>query len=143
LNGELPLENQQLWITVEEMHDRLIEGGVDRALTIDHLRVALIRGNRSNIFLNRRMDNEIIYYRPSSLMHEDGAPIDQRKRHTGISTRGLPVLPPKDYFYSNSDNIHLKVEMVNEALIKYEEELSNCEYILYKCIYIVLFIDMH
>ena len=129
MNGELPLENQQLWITVQEMHDRLIEGGVDRALTIDDLKVALIRGNKSDLFLNRRMENGIIYYRPSSLMHEDGAPIDQRKRHTGISTRGLPILPPKDYFHSNSDIIRERVELVNEALIKHEEELSNCEYI--------------
>lgn len=41
LNNELPADLAAMWITVEEMHERLLHGGVDRRLTVDDVHDAL------------------------------------------------------------------------------------------------------
>ena len=78
LNGDLPDEHSKMWVTVDEMHARLVEGGVDRSLTIDLLQEALKRHNRGEKYASRRMDNGSVYYRPSMYQHNDGTPADQR-----------------------------------------------------------------
>ena len=148
LNGDLPDEHSKMWVTVDEMHARLVEGGVDRSLTIDLLQEALKRHNRGEKYASRRMDNGSVYYRPSMYQHDDGTPADQRQRKLGARkqmNRRLPILPPKNYFLSNSamGATNRKVSMLNDALRKYEKKIidENSEYnfccsIIYKCMLI-------
>lgn len=135
LNGELPEEYSKMWVTVEEMHARLIEGGVDRSLTIDLLQCALTRQNKGEKFVSRRTDNGSVYYRPSMYQHDDGTPSDQRQRKLGARkqmNRHLLILPPKNYFLSESamGATNFKILSLNNALINYEKKIidENSEY---------------
>ena len=54
LNNGLPENNNKYWITIEEMRERLIHCGVDRALTTDILRQALKKVNRGEAIMTKR-----------------------------------------------------------------------------------------
>ena len=54
LSGDLPEEYSTTWVTVDEMLGRLIEGGVDRALTKEHLEYAVKHHNRGGAYLSQR-----------------------------------------------------------------------------------------
>lgn len=79
-NSDLPEENSTLWVTVDEMHNRLMKGGVDRSFTIEMLKYALNRANRGNMYLLRRPDDKETYTRPTNHIDDDEMPVDQPKR---------------------------------------------------------------
>lgn len=79
-NSDLPEENSTLWVTVDEMHNRLMKGGVDRSFTIEMLKYGLHRANRGNMYLLRRPDDKETYYRPTKYIDDDEMPVDQPKR---------------------------------------------------------------
>lgn len=125
LSAELPEEYATLWVTVGELHKRLIEGGVDRALTIEQLEYALKRAN-NNVYLSRRRDRGEIYYRPSKYAHDDGTPVDQRERASGQKERHLPILPERGWFASNPAT-EGKLSQINDALIGLGERMAEGE----------------
>ena len=58
LNSALPDDYKKCWITVDEMRERLVHCGVDKALTTDILMTALTRANRSGVILEKRPQKE-------------------------------------------------------------------------------------
>ena len=142
LNGDIPDENSMIWITLDEMRDRLVEGGVDRSLTTDILQSAVTLHNRGERYLSRRPHDNIKYYRPSKYQYCDGTPDDQRSTGGGRKqmNRNLPIHPPKNYFLSALaiPATNFKVKMLNDALIEYENKLADeeSEYILPAVLYI-------
>ena len=73
-NAALPHKNMELWVTIEEMRERLIHIGVDRMLSIGMLESAINRVGKG--LITRRRDRGTSYYRPSLLDHEAGTPLD-------------------------------------------------------------------
>ena len=69
-NSALPRENMEVWVTMEEMRDRLIHIGVDCVLTTEMVENAIKRVGRG--LISRRRDWGISFYRPSLLDHECG-----------------------------------------------------------------------
>ena len=126
LNGDIPDVNSMIWITLDEMRDRLVEGGVDRSLTIELLQSAVTLHNRGERFLSRRAHDNIKCYRPSKYQHIDGTPVDQRSTVGGRKqmNRNLPIHPPKNYFLDTPGTIY-KVNLLNEALIEYENKIAD------------------
>ena len=76
-NSDLPRNNMEVWVTMEEMRDRLIHIGVDRVLSTEMVENAIKRVGRGLISRRRDGGNNISFYRPSLLDHECGAPLDQ------------------------------------------------------------------
>ena len=120
-NSALPRKNMELWVTIEEMRERLIHIGVDRMLSIEMIQTAIKQVG--NGLITRRRDWGTSYYRPSLLDHEAGTPLDQRTKLAGYLNR-LPIYPPKDFLKDSSQESRDKLEYVNRSLCDYEDELS-------------------
>ena len=112
---QLPDENTIIWVDVNEMRDRLICGGVDRALSKKLLEIALHRANREGNFLSKNEYEKIQYYRPKSLQDAVGTPKDQRGSQSGQGVRN----PPREYILSDkvSPDTTIKVWDLNFALV--------------------------
>ena len=75
LNNQTPRENNIYWITIEEMRDRLVHCGVDKALTTNMIGEALKKVNRGESFLTRRHEGKTPHYRPAIYSNEAGLPM--------------------------------------------------------------------
>ena len=95
LNNNIPQENAKYWVTVEEMRERLVGGGVDKALTVDIISDALRWANRNSCLLTNRKDGRTNYYRPACYSHEVGSPLDQRINLVG--SKRVPISPVRNY----------------------------------------------
>ena len=127
LSCDLPEEYSTTWVTVDEMLDRLIEGGVDRALTKEHLEYAVQRHNRGGAFLSRRGEGGGVFYCPSRYQYAPGTPIDQQKRHSGQGRRNLPISPLHRGFLLSNPSSAIKTSKLNNALIQLEEQQIRAE----------------
>ena len=78
LGCQLPDENAIIWVNVNEMRDRLICGGVDRALSTELLEISLTRVNQGGCLLSKNVYQEIAYSRPKSLLYAVGTPTAQQ-----------------------------------------------------------------
>ena len=94
-------------------------------MTIEQLEYALKRAN-NNVFLSRRRDCGVIYYRPSRYAHDNGTPVDQRKRASGQKVRHLPILPERGWFASNPATEE-KLSQINDAVIALNERMAEGE----------------
>ena len=119
-NSAIPYKNMVLWVTIEEMRERLVHIGVVRMLSIEMLQTAIKQVG--NGLITRRRDWGTSYYRPTLLDHECGTPFDQRTKVAGYSNR-LPLFPPKDFLKVSSEESRNKLEYVNRSLREYEDEL--------------------
>lgn len=127
LNSFYRSENMILWITIDELRERLVYSGVHPSLTTDMLQVALTRMNKGNSFMVKRKDGHTSFYRSALCLHESGAPLDQRTNlSTGYSKR-LPILPDcRDYLKTHPDAVD-KVEFINKALLQYQNDNTAYE----------------
>ena len=125
LNNQTPRENNMYWITIEEMRDRLIHCGVDKALTTNMIGEALKKVNRGESFLTRRHEGKTPYYRPAIYSNESGTPNDQRIVLKG--SKRLPITPQRDYFKSTEQTANM-LAMVNQALVQFDNDShSQCK----------------
>ena len=86
LNHHIPAENMKYWVTVDEIRDRLVHCGVDRALSSDMVFQALSVVNRSGILMTKRPDGNTKYYRPSLLWPFNRISTWSAKNATGLQT---------------------------------------------------------
>ena len=125
LNNQTPRENNMYWITIEEMRDRLVHCGVDKALTTNMIGEALKKVNRGESFLTRRHEGKTPYYRPAIYSNESGTPNDQRIVLKG--SKRLPITPQRDYFKSTEQTVNM-LAMVNQALVQLDNDShSQCK----------------
>ena len=117
LNSALPDDYKKCWITVDEMRERLVHCGVDKALTTDILMTALTRANRSGVILEKRPEGKTKYFRPATYAHLPGTPLDQRKKWKG--ERRTPISPERDFLVSKSVQADT-VKAINKALKEYD-----------------------
>ncbi|EJK47094.1 hypothetical protein THAOC_34212 [Thalassiosira oceanica] len=117
LHNSLPESLLRIWVTAEELRLRLIVGGVDESLKIEHIRDALRRHNTDFIFLTSRVYADVIYYRPTLIHEKDpkDLPNGQRFKNkaTGVQNR-VNVSPDRDCLRI-SDAV--KLQQVNEILV--------------------------
>lgn len=103
LNNRLPGDQWEKWVTVAEIQDHLVMGGVDWALTVKHILSAMNKFNRREQLLRRRRDRGASYYRPPDF--EDECPDDQSCwKESGHPNRLFTraIMPPmKGYLKSN------------------------------------------
>ena len=83
LNHKLPEEKSSIWVTVEEMHSRLVHSGVRPSLTIDMVSSALLTANRGECIITKRQFYNCLYYIPTSFADNDELPNDQRFKGRG------------------------------------------------------------
>ena len=62
LNSELPNDLGRLWVTCNELHDRLVHAGVDQSLNVDMVQDAIQRFNNNQKFLAVREFDHSFYY---------------------------------------------------------------------------------
>lgn len=79
LSSFLPTENRKIWVTIDELRERLIVGGVDSSLTTAVMLYSLKAVNKSNL-MSKRPDGDTVFYRPSVFEYESGTPLDQRSK---------------------------------------------------------------
>ena len=104
LNNALPEHIQHLWVTLQEMHERLIYAGVPQSLTLSHVQNALRYKNRYDKHVVTRKFGGVTYYRSVNANVEEGdkitCPLDQRFRggtSTGSQHR-IFIYPERNYF---------------------------------------------
>ena len=115
LHSKLPDELLAIWVTSNEICDRLVEGGVSHDLKCEHVSCALKIMNRGQRLMQTRVEGNIKYFRPNTFELDGSVPSDQRTRMTGLKTRGLPLLPERNYFLLRQDSSSI-VSLLNECL---------------------------
>ena len=96
LNASIPAKNREIWVTIEEMVDRLVHCGALPFLKAEHVSHANQRFKSVAPLEQRRQQfggERHIYFRPEEFT--EGAPLDQR----GVDGLRCPAyLPQRNYF---------------------------------------------
>ena len=79
INNCLPVEKASLWVTADEIRDRLVYCGVDHALTADIVSHALKNANRHDIFFKSHRFNNVMYYIPVH-HYKDNLPLPNKQQ---------------------------------------------------------------
>ena len=125
LNNDLPDNFGSIWVTGEELHQRLLHAGVDISLTLEMVQDALRNSNRGEVFLKKWEYSGVDYFRSAVAHLKDvtNSPMEQRLKGKGGSpNRRININPIRDYFKS-SNNSHFR--LVNDALLKLEVALEE------------------
>jgi len=124
LESHYPDKNKDIWVTINEMRDRLVHSGVHNSLSLELLEYALTRCNSGSVFVTKRTDGRTSFYRDSSLTHDVGAPLDQRNRLSSRYAKRLPINPERDYLKTHH-LVRRKLEMINSALLRYADDMDE------------------
>jgi hypothetical protein len=113
-----PDAKKEIWVTAQEMRDRLVHAGVHSSLTVEILTNALHRYNRRDKFMKKRREGDKSYFHPSSISSvEELVPKDQRYRKaSGYSSVRLLILPDRNCLRSHSPDVSDMLNIVNEWL---------------------------
>jgi hypothetical protein len=104
LNNALPDDIQHYWVTIQELHQRLIHAGVPESLTLSHVQNALRYNNRNNKYVVKWEFGGVSYYRSVNAHIKEGdnitCPSDQRFRGTTStgSQHRIFINPEHNYF---------------------------------------------
>ncbi len=110
---------------MKEIRDWPVFMGVDNLLSKEVLQDALTRSNRGQALMVRCRHSQTAYYRPAMYQHIQGAILDERTRIVGHSNQSLPILIlVKDHLSTNPKS-PLKLEKVNNALLKLSQDIKN------------------
>ena len=126
LNNKLPQDIGKLWVTSNELHERLIHAGVHPSLRFDIVKDAIKRLNGDAAFLATRSYLGIRYYR-SQICHLEADPTDipsgQRfkNKSTGVKNR-ININPERDYFKTIEGNLLATINRVIETIIEEENK---------------------
>lgn len=115
LNASIPAENREIWVTIEEMVDRLVHCGALPFLKVEHVSQANLRFKSVAPLEQRRQQfggERHIYFRPEEFT--EGAPLDQR----GVDGLRCPAyLPQRNYFRSRgSADAKMMLATLNDEL---------------------------
>ena len=122
LNNSLSDNENGLWMTVSDIRNRLVVGGVDRLLRDDHVEYALTRCNRGEVFMRRRKDKGTSYYR--SPLFDNECPAEQRWKESGLPDRTIAKsILPQVNILKVICNTELK--LLNNALIKENNTMKH------------------
>jgi len=122
LNHYLPADKGTLWVTPNEMRDRLVHCGVYHSLTVDMVTNALRRSNNGEKILWKNEFGKVVYYVPSIYPKSSEQPNAQRFKAKGGREQRIQINPERNYFKSCADAKH-HLERVNNAL----DELAEVE----------------
>ena len=136
LNNTLPDDLACIWVTPEELHERLLRAGVSKTLPLSLVVDAIRRNNTDCCFLAKCPHNDVNYYRCKSYHLSDmnnSCPGTQRFKK-GVSHRQNRMQTcVRNYFVRNGSN---GFTVINESLAKIEQkekeriEEEHREYIL-------------
>ena len=127
LDNSLPEDLGLFWLTAQEIHDGLVNAGVDRSLDLSFVQNALKYNNKGELHLKTWPYQGITYYR-SKQVHATFAtseqtnktvPLDQRYKTKGGREQQLCFITDRGYFKKSSARV--TVDEVNEALVKFTE----------------------
>lgn len=128
LHNAVPNNIKHLWVTAEEILQRLIHGGVSHLLKLSLVQDALKRNNNDDLFLKKEEYGGINYFRPTSVHMEEGEnpalPVTQR--FNGKSTDRpirLHLNPPHNHFISDGAPGNHHLLSINNLL---DELQSKC-----------------
>ena len=125
LNNYLPEDYGSIWVTDEEIRDRLLHCGVHNSLTVDMVQSALRSSNRGNVFLKKREFNGTSYYVPTKFADDSIVPTDQRFTNASRDrARRIHINPDKDYF-STCDRASTLLNEVNITLNQHESVIIS------------------
>ena len=117
LNHYLPDEKGALWVTANEMHERLVHSGVHRTLTLEMVESALKSANRGQKILRKRVFHNINYFIPTKHPDSQDIPSLQRFNKRGGREQRIHINPVRDYFHSsNCEEAFTHLLIVNTAL---------------------------
>ena len=123
LNNTLPSDLASIWLTSEEIYERLIFSGVDRSLTITMIRSALQHNNDNHMAVWEYGGMNYFRSKESDLVDEKNkVPLEQRfKRKSGHKHRVM-ANPVRDYFVSHASDL---LTTINRALLQIEKMNST------------------
>ena len=109
-----------MWVTADEMHQRLHHLGVRRSLSREMVSGALNRNNDGQKMVAVWKYQDERWYRSKAVHVADAVPLDQRSQRNGRQKRvGKIIFPPANYF-ERTQNRHFAA--LNEALEDLERE---------------------
>ena len=109
-----------VWVTAEEMHQRLLHLGVRRSLSLGMVLEALQRNNAGQKMVAKWEYQKELWYRSKAVDVADAVPLDQRNQRSGRQKRvGKIIFPPVNHF-EGTQNQHFVA--LNEALEDLERE---------------------
>ena len=130
LNHFLPEENKLVWVTMEEMRNRLVYCGVDKSLSTHILANALRFANRGLSILTQSFMGKVQFYRPVEFAGQPGTPKDQRASKNAPPHRRLFTISPscEAYFQLHpNQNVVLMLKDVNDCLVSISSALEEQE----------------
>ena len=122
----LPKSYYELWVTSDEIRERLVHAGVSPLFTNQNVEDAVSWWNRGECLLKKRMFQHVYYYWPPSV---DGkGPDSQRWKDDGLPDQNFHkfILPPEKHLVTNP-KAGGKLTTLNNALIKAEEETIKAQ----------------
>jgi hypothetical protein len=126
LNNTLPKDKGSIWVTVQEMRDRLVYWGVNTSLTVDMVAYVLRTSNRGNCIIQKRDFNKVAYYVPTVYEEFSVLPTDQRFTANNKLEWRIDINPDKRYFITCSEATSY-LDEVNAVLDAYDEENRRME----------------
>jgi hypothetical protein len=108
LNHFLPEENKLVWVTIEEMRDRLVHCGVNKLLCVDLLAKSIRHAHQGGGILARTFMGRIQFYRPVEFAGQPGTPKDQCSSENGPPHRRLSISPECAAYFQ----LHLNTKVV-------------------------------
>ena len=125
LNNTLPEDLACIWVTPEELHERLVRGGVSKTLKLSLVVDAIRRNNPDCCLLAKSHHNSVNYYRCQSYHLSDmnnSCPATQRFKKGASYRQNRMQTCIRNYFVQNgSDGLTL----INESLAKLEQKMKQ------------------
>jgi len=117
LNNELPPTVASIWVTSEELHQRLIHTGVRKSLTLEMVQDSLRRNNTNMMHLNVHHQDGKTFYRSAGVINND-LPLGQRKNLQSQKWKRVNYCPNENYFTTSSST---NLTIINTALKELED----------------------
>jgi hypothetical protein len=123
LNNELPPTVASIWVTSDELHQRLIHSGVRKSLTLEMVQGSLRRNNSNMMHLNVHHQDGMKFYRSAAVTNND-LPLGQRKNLKSQKWNRVNYCPRENYFMTSSSS---NLAIINTALKELEDSASQLE----------------
>jgi len=122
LNNTLPEDIACIWVTPEELHERLVRAGVSKTLNLSLVVDAIRRNNPDCCLLAKCHHNSVNYYRCQASHLSDmnnSCPATQRFKKGASYRQNRMQTCTRNYFVQNASD---GLTLINESLAKLEQK---------------------
>jgi hypothetical protein len=122
LNNELPPTVASIWVTSDELHQRLIHSGGRKSLTLEMVQGSLQQNYNNMTHLNVHHQGRKKFYRSAGVINND-LPFGQQKKNLQLQKwNHVNYCPRENYSMTSSSN---NLAIINTALKELEDSASQ------------------